>query len=101
MRRSAFSRLRHSRYLDDASGVDVLSDTAIRQGQFRSYALAALAATDHAAAHMALRRLMDVADVEVRYGAFDSLRNLDPGDPFLGRVRVLDDPDTGEEEPSG
>ena len=86
-------------YLDDASGVDVLADTAVRQGQFRSYALAALAATDQAAAHMALRKLMDVADVEVRYGAFDSLRTLDPGDPFLGRVRVLDDPDAAEEEP--
>jgi hypothetical protein len=86
-------------YLDDASGVDVLADTAIRQRQFRSYALAALAATDQAAAHMALRKLMDVADVEVRYGAFDSLRTLDPGDPFLGRVRVLDDPDAAEEEP--
>jgi hypothetical protein len=86
-------------YLDDASGVDVLADTAIHQPPFRSYALAALAATDQAAAHMALRRLMDVADVEVRYGAFDSLRTLDQGDPFLGRVRVLDDPDAAEEEP--
>ena len=85
-------------YLDDASGVDVLADTAIRERPFRSYALAALAATDQSAAHMALRRLMDVADIEVRYGAFDSLRTLDPGDPFLGRVRVLDDPDPAEEE---
>ncbi len=85
-------------YLDDASGVDVLADTAVRERQFRSYALAALAATDQSAAHMALRRLMDVADVEVRYGAFNALRNLDPGDPFLGRVRVLDDPDGPEEE---
>src|SRR3954451_4380185 len=79
-------------YLDDASGVDVLADTAAKQREFRSYALAALAALDQAAAHMALRKLMDVADVEVRYGAFDSLRRLDEGDPFLGRVRVLDDP---------
>jgi flagellar basal body P-ring protein FlgI len=86
-------------YLDDASGVDVLADTATKQKEFRAYALAALAALDQAAAHMALRKLMDVADVEVRYGAFDSLRTLDEADPFLGRVRVLDDPAEPEEEP--
>jgi Flagellar P-ring protein len=85
-------------YLDDASGVEVLADTAVKERQFRSYALAALSATDQAAAHMALRRLMDVADVEVRYGAFNALRTLDQGDPFLGRVRVLDDPYAQEEE---
>jgi hypothetical protein len=49
---------------------------------------------------MALRKLMDVAEVEVRYGAFDALRTLDEGDPFLGRVRVLDDPFESEEEPA-
>jgi hypothetical protein len=86
-------------YLDDSSGIDILADTAIRQAPFRSYALAALSATDQAAAHMALRRLMDTADVEVRYGAFNALRNLDQSDPFLGRVRVLDDPDPQEDEP--
>jgi hypothetical protein len=42
---------------------------------------------------------MDVADVEVRYGAFNALRTLDDSDPFLGRVRVLDDPDGADEEP--
>jgi hypothetical protein len=86
-------------YLNDPSGVDVLTDTATRQKEFRAYALAALAALDQAASHMGLRKLMDVADVEVRYGAFDALRTLDEGDPFLGRVRVLDDPAEPEEEP--
>jgi hypothetical protein len=85
-------------YLDDPAGVDVLADTAIKQREFRSYALAALAATEQAAAHMGLRRLMDVADVEVRYGAFNALRTLDEGDPFLGHVRVLDDPGAGQDE---
>jgi flagellar basal body P-ring protein FlgI len=85
-------------YLNDASGVDVLTDTSIHQKEFRSYALAALAALDQSAAHMALRKLMDVAEVEVRYGAFDALRTLDEGDPFLGRVRVIDDPAENEEE---
>ena len=85
-------------YLDDASGVEVLADTATHQREFRAYALAALAATDQAAAHMALRKLMEVADIEVRYGAFNALRTLDEGDPFLGRVRVLDDPAGPEDE---
>ena len=85
-------------YLNDASGVDVLADTAIKQKEFRAYALAALAALDQAASHLALRKLMDVADVEVRYGAFDALRTLDKGDPFLGRVRVLDEPNVPEDE---
>jgi hypothetical protein len=48
---------------------------------------------------MALRKLMDVADVEVRYGAFNALRTLDETDPFLGRVRVLDDPSETDDEP--
>jgi flagellar basal body P-ring protein FlgI len=85
-------------YLDDPAGVDVLADAVVRQPDFRPWALAALAATDQAAAHMALRRLMDVADVQVRYGAFDALRTLDEGDPFLGRVRVLDDPAVADDE---
>jgi flagellar basal body P-ring protein FlgI len=85
-------------YLDDPAGVDVLAETAKNQRDFRSWALAALAATDQAAAHMALRKLMDVADVEVRYGAFNALRTLDQGDPFLGRVRVLDEPAGAEDE---
>jgi flagellar basal body P-ring protein FlgI len=85
-------------YLNDASGVDVLSESSIHQKEFRGYALAALGALDQAAAHMSLRKLMDVADVEVRYGAFDALRTLDEADPFLGRVRVLDDPAEAEDE---
>jgi flagellar basal body P-ring protein FlgI len=85
-------------YLDDPAGVDVLADAATHQLDFRPWALAALAATDQAAAHMALRKLMDVADVKVRYGAFDALRTLDEGDPFLGRIRVLDDPAPPDEE---
>ena len=35
---------------------------------------------------------MDEPDIEVRYGAFNALRTLDPHDPFLGLVRVLDEP---------
>ncbi len=85
-------------YLDDVSGVDVLGAIATDQREFRAYALAALSSIDQAAAHMMLRKLMDVADVEVRYGAFDALRTLDENDPFLGRVRVLDDPSGSEDE---
>ena len=66
--------------------------------EFRAYALAALAAMDQTAAHMKLRKLMDEPDIEVRYGAFNALRTLDPHDPSLGQVRVLDDPKTEEDD---
>jgi hypothetical protein len=89
-------------YLNDVSGVDVLGETAVRQPEFRVYALAALAAMDQAASHMKLRRLMDEPNIELRYGAFNALRTLDPHDPFLGQVRILNDPkpDDADDAPS-
>ena len=71
--------------------------------EFRVYALAALAAMDQPASHLKLRKLMDEPEIELRYGAFNALRTLDPHDPFLGLVRVLDEPkrETDEDdEPS-
>jgi len=85
-------------YLGDATGADELSKTAVGRPEFRAYALAALASTDQAAAHMKLRKLMDEPDVELRYGAFNALRTLAGDDPFLGQVRVLDDPREAEPE---
>jgi len=79
-------------YLDDIHGVDILGETVIQEPKFRTYALAALAALDQPASHMKLRKLMDEPSIEVRYGAFNALRTLDPHDPFLGLVRVLDQP---------
>jgi flagellar basal body P-ring protein FlgI len=84
-------------YLNDTSGVEALGDTVIHHPEFRAYALAALASMDQAASHVRLRRLMDEADIEVRYGAFNALRTLDPHDPFLGQVRVLNDPKPDDE----
>ena len=78
-------------YLDDPSGVDVLGDAAAHRPEFRAFALAAMASMDQSASHLKLRKLMDEADVEVRYGAFNALRTLDERDPFLGQVRVLED----------
>jgi len=78
-------------YLDDPSGVDVLSRATRTLPDFRAHALAALAAMDHPAALLRLRQLMGEADPQVRYGAFNSLRTLDARDPFLGQVRVLRD----------
>jgi len=85
-------------YLDDPVGAGALAETAIQMPQFRAYALAALAAMDQNAAHLKLRNLMNEPDIEVRYGAFNALRTLDPHDPSLGRVRVLDNPRTEEEQ---
>jgi flagellar basal body P-ring protein FlgI len=85
-------------YLNDTSGVDALGETVIHQADFRAYALAALAAVDQSASHMKLRKLMDEPDFEVRYGAFNALRTLDPTDSYLGRTRVLSDPKPDEDE---
>ncbi len=85
-------------YLGDASGADELARAAIETPVFRSYALTALASTDQSAAHMKLRKLMDESDVELRYGAFNALRTLAGDDPFLGQVRVLEDPREAEDE---
>ena len=89
-------------YLNDTAGVDVLGETAIKNPIFRVYALAALAAMDQPASHLKLRKLMDEPEIELRYGAFNALRTLDPHDPFLGLVRVLDEPkqEADDDEPS-
>ena len=84
-------------YLDEPAGVDVLGKTAITQKPFRAYALAALAAMEDDTARIKLRKLMDEPDMEVRYGAFNALRTLDPLDAALGRVRILDNPYNQEE----
>ncbi|WP_165223956.1 flagellar basal body P-ring protein FlgI [Aquisphaera insulae] len=88
-------------YLDDPTGVEALGDTAAKMPQFRAYALAALAAMDQTASHVRLRKLMDEADFEVRYGAFNALRTLDPNDPALGRVGIIEQPKRDEEEAEG
>ena len=88
-------------YLNDTAGVDTLGETAIQNKNFRVYALAALAAMDQPASHLKLRKLMDEPEIELRYGAFNALRTLDPHDPFLGQVRVIDEPkpETDDDEP--
>jgi hypothetical protein len=86
-------------YLDDPAGAESLAQTATTMPKFRAYALAALAAMEQPAAHMHLRKLMDESEMELRYGAFNALRTLDPHDPSLGQVRVLDDPKPEAEEP--
>jgi flagellar basal body P-ring protein FlgI len=79
-------------YLDDPAGAEILRQTVRDEPGFRPEALAALAAMDQPASHVALRKLLDEPDVETRYGAFNALRVLSPDDPFLGQVRVLDEP---------
>ena len=44
---------------------------------------------DQSASLLKLRALMSEPDFELRYGAFDALRTIDPTDPFLGKTRVL------------
>jgi len=85
-------------YLNDPSGADVLAETALSRPEFRAYALTALSATDQPVFHMKLRKLMDEPDVVVRYGAFNALRTLAGDDPFLGRVRVLEEPEQEDKD---
>jgi flagellar basal body P-ring protein FlgI len=77
-------------YLGDDSGVDVLARAVTDFPMFRAHALAALAALDQQSAYIKLQELFANPDPDIRYGAFDALRKLDPSHPFLGRVRVLD-----------
>jgi Flagellar P-ring protein len=77
-------------YLNDSDSAAVLSDMAKKKPEFRSFALKAMGASDQAASLLKLRALMSEADAELRYGAFNALRTLDPNDPFLGKVAVLD-----------
>ena len=77
-------------YLNDGDSAAVLADMAKRKPEFRSFALKAMAAMDQAASLLKLRALMSEPEAELRYGAFDALRTLDPNDPFLGKVPVLD-----------
>ena len=87
-------------YLNDSEGdnAKVLAEIAKSKPEFRSFALKAMAATDQSASLLKLRSLMAESEFELRYGAFDALRTLDPTDPFLGKVQVLDDLPKPEEE---
>ncbi|WP_435018661.1 flagellar basal body P-ring protein FlgI [Tundrisphaera sp. TA3] len=85
-------------YLNNSDGVKVLVDTAKNHPEFRSFALKSMAAMDQSAALMGLRSLMGESDFELRYGAFDALRTLDPYDPFLGARRLYDDPPVDEDD---
>ena len=87
-------------YMNDSEGdsAKVLAETAKKKPEFRAFALMAMAATDQSASLLKLRSLMAEPEFELRYGAFDALRTLDPTDPFLGRVRVLDDPPVSDDD---
>jgi Flagellar P-ring protein len=73
-------------YLDDASGVEILQKAAEHEPAFRVYALAALSVIDDADAVIALRGLMSHASLETRYGAFTSLKELNPRDPAIPSI---------------
>ncbi len=87
-------------YLNDGDGAPVLAETARKVPEFRSFALKAMAAMDQSASLLKLRALMAEPEYEVRYGAFDALRTLDPSDPFLGRVNkvLFEAPEADHEE---
>ncbi len=79
-------------YMEDPSGLKVLSEAALKERAFRVFAMAAMSALDEPESHLILRDLMSVQhdengksydSAELRYGAFRALRTLDPTDPFI------------------
>ena len=70
-------------YLGEPDGIDTLVEAARDEPAFRVYALAGLAATEDATAHVGLRSLLDSDSAETRYGAFRALSVLDKRDPFI------------------
>lgn len=77
-------------YLEDSTGLPVLAEAAAKERAFRVYALAAMAVTDDAEAHVLLRELMNDQSAELKYGAFRALWTLDRNDPFI-RGEVVND----------
>lgn len=79
-------------YLEEADGIEVLKQSALKERAFRVFAYAALSTLPDPKSHIALRELMSAqADdqgkmldsVETRYGAFRALWTLDPNDPYI------------------
>ena len=68
-------------YLNDASGVAVLKEVADKEPAFRVFALAALSTLTDGDAVIAMRELLQHADIEARYGAFRALSIASPNDP--------------------
>ncbi len=85
-------------YLNDGDSAAILYEVARKKPEFRSHALKAMSAMDQAASLLKLRALMNEPEPELRYGAFNALRTLDPTDPFLGKLRVLDELPEPEEK---
>ncbi len=73
-------------YLGDGSGITILHEAARDQPAFRVYSYVAMSVIDDADAVIALRELMNSDSMETRYGAFRSLKELDPNDPWLRPV---------------
>lgn len=87
-------------YLEESDGIDALKEAARDVPAFRVFAYAALSTIEDPDAHMALRDLMDVQQVdngkdvdsaETRYGAFRALWMLDPRDPFIAGEKLNQD----------
>ncbi|MDA0835037.1 MAG: flagellar basal body P-ring protein FlgI [Planctomycetota bacterium] len=70
-------------YLDDPSGLPILTEAARSEPAFRVFALAAMATLDVPEAQVALRELMNEESSEVRYGSFRALWTMNRNDPFI------------------
>lgn len=67
-------------YLNDASGVAVLKEVALKEPAFRAFAIAALSTLKDGDAVLAMRDLMQDEEIETRYGALRALEISSPHD---------------------
>lgn len=75
-------------YLDRVEAVDPLIELSRDQPAFRYHTLQALAGMKQRRAADGLRKLMDEASTETRFGAFDAIRRRSDRDLILGGVRL-------------
>lgn len=75
-------------YLGDSSGLPALVESAKKERAFRVFALAGIAVTEDAEAHLELREMMSEKSDESRYGAFRALWTMDKNDPFIRGERL-------------
>ena len=71
-------------YLNKPEAAPVLAEAAMTESAFRWHALAALSVMDDLKGHDVLSDLLHVVSAETRYGAFRSLRAMNPKDPLVG-----------------
>ena len=78
-------------YLDRREAAKPLAEAARSEPAFRAFALAALSVIEDYAARDELQQMLSLPSAETRYGAFRSLRVINPNDPLVQGEHLGDD----------